>query len=144
MTLEDQGAQDLAESNHGHEDFQSTSFRKRFPIFFEHLDVKHLQDPCWISLGYFRLFSVRAVTFWLHHVEPSLSLAMAPSHPHQSSAPHSCEATAPREGCLPPAYVLPNFQWPPSEVRKFFGGPIKPQPKLFLGFGQVDVSLASG
>jgi len=23
MTLEDQGAQDLAESNHGHEDFQS-------------------------------------------------------------------------------------------------------------------------
>jgi len=41
-------------------------------------------------------------------------------------------------------YVLPNFQWPPSEVRKFFGGPIEPQPKYFLGFSQVDVSIASG
>ena len=63
MTLEDQCAQDLAESNHGHEDFQSTSFRKRFPIVFKYLDIKHLQDPCWNSLGYLGLFSVRRLHF---------------------------------------------------------------------------------
>jgi len=41
----------VAESNDGHEDFQSNTFARRLPIIFKHLQLRHLQAPCWDSVA---------------------------------------------------------------------------------------------